>query len=79
MRVWVFKGIEKIRDRIPGLFKKVPIFNPGRYKPYYFKLDRIESNYYTGLQLSHDPGAVIVAIGIIFCYTRFIYHLFLLP
>ena len=66
MRVWVFKGIEKIRDRIPGLFKKVPIFNPGRYKPYYFKLNRIESNYYTGLQLSHDPGVVIVAIGSFF-------------
>lgn len=63
MRVWVFKNIEKIRDRIPGLFKKVPTFNPGRYKPYYFKLNRIESNYYTGLQLSHDPGVVIVAIG----------------
>jgi cytochrome c biogenesis protein len=63
MRVWVFKRIEKIRDRIPGLFKKVPTFNPGRYKPYYFKLNRIESNYYTGLQLSHDPGVVIVAIG----------------
>ena len=66
MRFWVFKHIEKIRERIPGLFKKVPKFNPGRYKPYYFELNRIENNYYTGLQLSHDPGVVIVAIGSFF-------------
>lgn len=66
MRFWVFKHIDKIRDRIPGLFKKVPKFNPGRFKPYYFGLNRIDSNYYTGLQLSHDPGVVIVAIGSIF-------------
>ena len=66
MRFWVFKHIEKIREKIPGLFKKVPKFNPGRYKSYYFELNRIENNYYTGLQLSHDPGVVIVAIGSIF-------------
>jgi len=66
MRVWVFKRIEQMRDKIPELFKKVPVFNPGRYKPYSFKLNRIESNYYTGLQLSHDPGVVIVAIGSFF-------------
>ena len=66
VRIWVFKRIEQMRDRIPDLIKKVPTFNPGRYKPYYFKLNRIESNYYTGLQLSHDPGVVIVAIGSFF-------------
>jgi cytochrome c biogenesis protein len=66
VRIWVFKRIEQMRDRIPDLIKKVPTFNPGRYKPYYFKLNRIESNYYTGLQLSQDPGVVIVAIGSFF-------------
>jgi len=66
VRIWVFKRIEKMRDRIPDLIKKVPTFNPGRYKPYYFELNRIESDYYTGLQLSQDPGVVIVAIGSIF-------------
>jgi len=63
MRFWVFKYIEKIKDSIPGLFKKIPKFNPGLFKPYYFKLNRIESKYYTGLQLSHDPGVYTVAIG----------------
>lgn len=66
VRLWVFKRIEQMRDRIPDLINKVPIFNPGLYTPYYFKLNKIESNYYTGLQLSHDPGVVVVAIGSLF-------------
>ena len=63
MRFWVFKYIERIKKGIPGLFKKVPKFNPGLFKPYYFKLKKIESKYYTGLQLSRDPGVSIVAVG----------------
>ena len=63
MRFWVFKYIERIKGDIPGLFKKVPKFNPGLFKPYYFKLKKIESKYYTGLQLSRDPGVSIVAVG----------------
>jgi len=63
MRFWVFKHIERIKEGIPGLFKKVPKFNPGLFKPYYFKLKKIESKYYTGLQLSRDPGVSIVAAG----------------
>jgi len=66
VRVWVFKRIEQMKDRIPDLIKKVPTFNPGLYTPYYFKLNKIEPNYYTGLQLSHDPGVAIVAIGSLF-------------
>lgn len=63
MRFWVFKDIERIKQGIPDLFKKVPRFNPGLFEPYYFKLNEIERKYYTGLQLSHDPGVSIVAIG----------------
>ena len=66
MRLWVFKDIEKIKEAIPSLFEKVPKFNPGLFEPYYFKLNNIENKYYTGLQLSHDPGASIVAIGSFF-------------
>ena len=63
MRFWVFKDIERIKQGIPDLFKKVPRFNPGLFEPYYFKLNEIEKKYYTGLQLSHDPGVSIVASG----------------
>ncbi len=71
MRFWAFEHIEKIKDRIPGLFKKVPKFNPGLFKPYYFTLNRIEKKYYTGLQLSRDPGVSTVAIGSFFIIIGF--------
>jgi cytochrome c biogenesis protein len=62
-RFWVFKYIEKIKERFPGLLEKFPKFNPRLFKPYHFALDKIESRYYTGLQLSRDPGVYTVAIG----------------
>lgn len=68
---WVFKYIKKIRKRFPGLFKKIPKFNPGRFKPYYFTLDKIERRYYTGIQLSRDPGVYTVAIGSFFIIIGF--------
>jgi len=76
IRLWVFKYIERIKEGIPGLFKKVPKFNPGLFRPYYFKLNKIESRYYTGLQLSHDPGVSIVAIGSFFIIIGFIITFF---
>ena len=76
IRLWVFKYIERIKESIPGLFKKVPKFNPGLFRPYYFKLNKIESRYYTGLQLSHDPGVSIVAIGSFFIIIGFIITFF---
>jgi len=76
MRFWVFKYIERIKQGIPGLFKKVPKFNPGLFEPYYFKLNKIESRYYTGLQLSHDPGVSIVAFGSFFIIIGFIITFF---
>jgi len=76
MRFWVFRDIEKIKQGIPGLFKKVPKFNPGLFKPYFFKLNRIERRYYTGLQLSHDPGVSIVAIGSFFIIIGFLITFF---
>jgi cytochrome c biogenesis protein len=60
---WVFKYIEKIMERFPGILGKVPKFDPGLFRPYHFGLDRIESRYYTGLQISKDPGVYTVAVG----------------
>ncbi len=71
MRIWVFKEIEGIKKRIPWLLKKAPKFNPGLFKPYYFKLDKLEARYYTGLQVSRDPGVSIVAIGSVFIMVGF--------
>jgi cytochrome c biogenesis protein len=68
---WVFKYIEKIVDRFPGILEKVPKFNPGLFRPYHFGLDRIESRYYTGLQISRDPGVYTVAAGSFFVILGF--------
>jgi len=68
---WVFKYIEKIMDRFPEILDKVPKFNPGLYRPCLFGLDRIESRYYTGLQISKDPGVYTVAVGSFFVILGF--------
>jgi cytochrome c biogenesis protein len=60
---WVFRQIREIEEANPGITKQVPQFNPGLYKPYVFSLDGIESAYYTGLQVSTDPGIPVVAAG----------------
>jgi cytochrome c biogenesis protein len=71
MSFWVFKYIKKIMDRFPGILDKVPKFNPGLFRPYLFGLDSIESRYYTGLQISKDPGVYTVAAGSFFVILGF--------
>ncbi len=63
VQIWVFKNIERIKQAVPDLFRKVPKFNPGLYSPYTFKLEGLKKGYYTGLQVSHDPGVLIAGIG----------------
>jgi cytochrome c biogenesis protein len=63
IRFWVFKNIDLIKDRFPGFFERFPKFNPGAYKPYHFSLQSIEAKYYTGLQVSRDPGVPLVWMG----------------
>jgi cytochrome c biogenesis protein len=58
---WVFLHIDKIREMNPGVTEQVPMFNPALFKPYLFVLKGIEERYYTGLQVSSDPGAPLVA------------------
>ena len=50
--------------------------NPGLVKPYSFSLDRIESRYYTGLQVSRDPGVYTVAVGGFFIIIGFLITFF---
>jgi len=58
---WVFQHIDKIREMNPGVTEQVPMFNPALFKPYRFSLRGIEERYYTGLQVTRDPGAPLVA------------------
>lgn len=63
VRFWVFQRHETIEKQIPGLFDKFPKLNPSAFKPYTFFLDKVESRYYTGLQVNKDPGVFIVWTG----------------
>jgi cytochrome c biogenesis protein len=76
LQFWVFKAIEQMKRAIPNLLDKVPKFNPGRYEPYYFELNGIEQIFYTGLQLSHDPGVPIVAVGAFLIVAGFLITFF---
>jgi len=63
IRFWVFKNIDLIKERVPGFMDQFPMFNPWSYKPYRFSLESLEARYYTGLQVSRDPGVPLVWAG----------------
>jgi cytochrome c biogenesis protein len=63
IQFWVFKNIDDIKAANPGLLSKVPLFNPGLFRPLVFSLNRIEQQYYTGLRVVSDPGVPLVAVG----------------
>ena len=58
---WVFQQIDKILETNPNIIQQVPIFNPGLFHPYTFTLVGLEEKYYTGLQVTRDPGTPVVA------------------
>lgn len=69
---WVFQHIDKIREMNPGVTEQVPMFNPALFKPYIFALKGMEEHYYTGLQVSRDPGAPLVAAAAVLMMTGLI-------
>ena len=63
---WIFQQIEKINKMNPDIVAQVPMFNPGLFRPYLFVLTGLEEKYYTGLQVSRDPGTPVVAAAAVF-------------
>ena len=62
-RIWIFRDHDAIEKRFPGIFEKFPNLNPAAFEPYVFSLVQIETKYYTGLQVSRDPGVAFIWIG----------------
>jgi len=51
------------KKRLPVPMLNSPIFNPSFIRPYTFIIEDIPTRYYTGLQVSRDPGVPIVWVG----------------
>lgn len=77
---WVFQQIDKIKQTNPDIIQQVAIFNPSLFRPYTFVLLGLEEKYFTGLQVSRDPGTPVVAAAalllicglmmVLFSYSR---------
>lgn len=63
IQIWVFKNHHVIRRMLPGFFEQSPRFNAALYKPYTFGLQNIETVFFSGLQVSKDPGVALVWTG----------------
>jgi cytochrome c biogenesis protein len=60
---WVFQDLPEIEKRFPGLTRKFSKLNPSAFKPYTFIIEKLDTRYYTGLQVAKDPGVALVWAG----------------
>jgi len=60
---WVFRDQKEIEKHFPGLTKKFMKLNPSAFKPYTFIIENLDTRYYTGLQVTKDPGVPLVWTG----------------
>ena len=63
IRFWIFEHAEMLQKRFPEAMFQAPILDPSSFKPYTFFLEKLESRYYTGLQVNKDPGVSLVWVG----------------
>jgi cytochrome c biogenesis protein len=63
LRFWILKDYEALQKRFPAAMLKSPALNPSVFKPYTFHLDKVETRFYTGLQVNKDPGVSVVWAG----------------
>jgi cytochrome c biogenesis protein len=75
-RFWVFQHDESIKEKFPQLMNRFPKLNPSIFKPYTFFLEKLETIYYTGLQVNRDPGVFVVWLGFFLMIAGFVVTFF---
>jgi len=76
---WVFQQLDKIIEANPGITEQIPMFNPSLFHPYTFKLLGLEEKYYTGLQVTRDPGTPVVGTAAVLLIFGLLLMLFSYP
>jgi len=71
IRFWVFQHMELLQNRFPKAMFQAPILNSSSFKPYTFFLEKLESRFYTGLQVNKDPGVSFIWLGCFMMVTGF--------
>lgn len=62
-RLILLKDMDLAKKRLPKAMLNTSMFNPSFVKPYSFAIEEIPIKYYTGLQVSRDPGVPVVWTG----------------
>ena len=62
-RLVLLKNMQIAKKRLPAPMLNSPMFNSSIMKPYTFVIEKIPTRYYTGLQVSRDPGVPVVWTG----------------
>ncbi len=76
---WVFQQLDKIKEANPGITEQIPMFNPRLFRPYTFTLLGLEEKYYTGLQVTSDPGTPVVGTAAVLLILGLLLMLFSYP
>lgn len=61
--VYVFRDIDVIISKMPGLLEAMPAFDPSGFHPYTFSCSEVKHSFATGIGVKRDPGAPLAGIG----------------
>ncbi len=63
MEFWIFRHPDRAKALLPPPMLNSPKFNASAFAPYTFRLAKLDTRYFTGLQANRDPGVSIVWMG----------------